>query len=106
MNTPDEFKTRAGLGFIHFNTRSLLPKLDFKQTWAQSTDTDILIISETWFSKSVLAIKGCAPRRKGGGIAIYPKNQFLCNNIYSVSVQEIEPGSVCEEVSENDENLT
>lgn len=53
ISTPDEFKARSGLGLIHINIRSLLPKLDAVQIWIQSTNADILILSETWLSKAV-----------------------------------------------------
>lgn len=72
--TPDDFSARCGLGIFHLNIRSLLPKLDFVKIWIQSTDTDILVLSETWLTKSIsdndILIKGyrvfrCDRPRKG-----------------------------------------
>lgn len=85
LSTPIEFKSRSGLGVIHLNVRSLLPKLDLAKIWAKSTDADILVFSETWLKKSItdkdIAIEGynvfrCDRPRKGGGIAIYVKRKF------------------------------
>lgn len=49
--TPLEFSNRLGLGIVHLNVRSLLPKLDQVQIWAKTTKADILVISETWLKK-------------------------------------------------------
>ncbi len=51
--TPADFKERSGLGFFHFNVRSLVPKMCMLRIWAHSTDTDVIVLSETWLSKSV-----------------------------------------------------
>ncbi len=47
FTTPTELKSRSGLGFIHVNIRSLLPKLDMVHIWARNTNADIIIISES-----------------------------------------------------------
>jgi len=44
-NTPADFKNRSGLGIIHLNMRSMLPKIDSLRIWAKSTDVDIIILS-------------------------------------------------------------
>lgn len=91
LATPSDFKSRSGLGVIHLNVRSLLPKLDMVKIWAKSSDTDILVLSQTWLKKSItdkeVAIKGynlfsCDHPRKGGGVAIYVKQKF-CATIQS-----------------------
>lgn len=51
FNTPADFKERSGLGFFHLNVRSLVPKMDMLRIWAHSTDTDVIVLSETWLSK-------------------------------------------------------
>lgn len=33
IDSPDEFRTRSGLGIIHINARSMLPKLDMIKIW-------------------------------------------------------------------------
>lgn len=95
LSTPSDFKARSGLGVIHLNVRSLLPKLDLVKIWAKSTDTDILVLSETWLTKSIsdkdISIKGynvfrCDRPRKGGGLAIYIKNRFQATLISSISL--------------------
>ena len=43
----------SGLKFVHLNVRSLLPKIDMVRIWTRSTDADIVIISETWLTKSI-----------------------------------------------------
>lgn len=95
ISTPDEFKARSGLGLIHINIRSLLPKLDAVQIWIQSTNADILILSETRLSKAVpdkdIAIDGynvfrCDRPRKGGGVAIYIKSKFHVTQLSSLSI--------------------
>ena len=35
--TPADFSSRSGLGIIHLNVRSLLPKIDFVRIWAQTS---------------------------------------------------------------------
>ena len=95
ISTPDDFKSRTGLGIIHINARSMLSKIDAIRIWAHSTDTDIFVLSETWLSKSVsdkdISIKGynvfrCDRPRKGGGIAIYVKNRFHTSLVTTVSI--------------------
>jgi len=97
FNTPDDFKSRAGLGFIHLNVRSMLAKMDMIRIWALSTDADLIVISETWLNKSVLnediSIDGYTVYRtdrprKGGGVAVYIKSKFSVNVLISKSVSK------------------
>lgn len=53
LPTQSEFKSRTGLGFIHLNVRSLVPKTDMIKIWVNTTDADIMVLSETWLKKSV-----------------------------------------------------
>lgn len=53
LSTPTEFANRHGIGFLHINARSLLPKLDLLKTWFMSANPDIVVISETWLKPSV-----------------------------------------------------
>lgn len=82
--TPDGFRARSRLSIIHINRHILLPELDLIKIWIQTTDTDIVVLSETWLNKSItdedIFIKGyndfsCDHLTKGGGIAIYIKKQ-------------------------------
>ncbi len=63
--------------------------------WAHSTDTDVIVLSETWLSKSVsdkeINISGYNILRtdrpnRGGGVAIYIKNQYQVNILLSISL--------------------
>ena len=65
--------------------RSLLSKIDGVGICTKSTDTDVIVFSETWLSKSVfdkdICISGFNVYRtdrvkKGGGVAIYVKTTF------------------------------
>ena len=47
LSTPDDLKARSGLGIIHINVRSLLPKIDHIKIWAKPSDSDVLVLSET-----------------------------------------------------------
>lgn len=95
LQTPLDFKSSPGLGIVHFNARSLVPKMDLIRIWAETTDADIIVISETWLSKSVpdkdIHILGYNVSRtdrpkKGGGVAIYSKTKFRTNVLLSESV--------------------
>lgn len=88
---------KAGLGFIHLNVRSLIAKMDMIRIWAHTTDADVIVLSETWLSNSVLdkniSIDGCniyrtdRPKR-GEGIAIFIKSKFHVNVLLSKSVSK------------------
>ena len=77
--------------------RSLLPKLDFVRIWASSTDANVIVLSETWLDKSILAsdiyLNGYSVYRtdypkKGGGVAIYVKNKFCVTKMVSKSISK------------------
>ena len=88
FDTPADFKSRTGLGFIHLNLRSMIAKMDMLRIWALSPEADVIVISESWLSKSVLdkdvSIDGYniyrtdRPKR-GGGVAIYTRSKFHVN---------------------------
>ena len=97
FNTPADFKLRTGLDFIHLNVRSMIAKMDMIRIWAYSTNADVIVISETWLSKSVLdkdiGIDGYNVYRtdrpkRGGGIAIFIKHKFHVNVRLSSSVSK------------------
>lgn len=48
-----DFCSRRNLGFLHINSRSLLPKLDQSKVWVHTANPDVLVISETWLKKSI-----------------------------------------------------
>ncbi len=54
FKVPADLISRSGLGFIHMNVRSLLPKMDLEHIWAKNTSADVIVISETWLNKTVL----------------------------------------------------
>ena len=72
-----------------------MPKIDFVRIWAQTTSADIIIISESWLSKSigddVVSIDGYnlyrADRpKRGGGIAVYSKCKFHTQMLVTKSI--------------------
>ena len=98
LSTPSDFKERNGLGLLHMNIRSLVPKLDFVKAWVFTSDPDILVVSETWLNKSVLdstiQINGYNIFRsdrqsKGGGVAIYVKTRFTCRVTKSIALPKL-----------------
>lgn len=50
---PDELRAGSGLGIAHINTHIILPELNLIRIWIQTTNTDILVLSETWLNKYV-----------------------------------------------------
>ncbi|KAI8479105.1 hypothetical protein Bbelb_431700 [Branchiostoma belcheri] len=68
------------------NPRSLVNKLDESQSVLSSSNTDIALLSETWFSPSIpdqlQSIDGftvfskCRSSRRGGGVAIYVRDNI------------------------------
>lgn len=54
-----DFCARKGLGFLHINIWSLLPKIDQLKVWVAGSFPDMLIISETWLKKYVLDNEIC-----------------------------------------------
>lgn len=76
---------------------SLLSKLDIIKTWINSTNADIVVLSETLLTKFVhdmdICINGynvyCAYRqRKGSGVAIYIKRNFGGKLVLTESVSK------------------
>lgn len=63
--------------------------------WAQSTDADVIVLTETWLNKSVLdndifingynVYRTDRPKR-GGGVAIFIKKRFRVKVLLSKSV--------------------
>lgn len=51
LQTPEELKSSNGIRFFHLNVRSLVNKLDAVRIWADLTDADIIILTETWMKK-------------------------------------------------------
>ncbi|XP_019222699.1 uncharacterized protein LOC109204916 [Oreochromis niloticus] len=93
--TPSDFKIMSGVKYIHLNVRSLLLKMDMVKIWVKSTDADVVIISETWLTKSItnedINIYGYNVYRtdrpkKGGGVAIYVKSRFHASIVLSQSI--------------------
>ena len=52
MSTPQDFSHRNGLGFLHFNIRSLVPKIDLLSTWFTVAKPDVVALSETWLKST------------------------------------------------------
>lgn len=86
--TPDYFKSGNRLGFMHLNVHSQVAKMDMIHIWTHSTDGNYPVI-ETWLRKSIqnkeISFGGYTVFRankpkKGGGIAIYIKNQISNQN--------------------------
>uniref|UniRef100_A0A3B3HCE9 Reverse transcriptase domain-containing protein n=1 Tax=Oryzias latipes TaxID=8090 RepID=A0A3B3HCE9_ORYLA len=95
IQTPTDLKLISGLKIIHLNVRSLAPKMDMVKIWFTSTEADIVIISETWLTKSItnedINVNGYNVYRtdrpkKGGGVAIYVKSRFEASTVMSKSI--------------------
>uniref|UniRef100_A0A3B3DM95 Reverse transcriptase domain-containing protein n=2 Tax=Oryzias melastigma TaxID=30732 RepID=A0A3B3DM95_ORYME len=95
--TPTDFKSLPGFKCIHLNVRSLLPKIDMVRIWVKSTGADVVIISESWLTKSIfnndISIDGYNVYRadrlkKGGGVAIYIKAKFNASLVLSQSISK------------------
>lgn len=54
LSTPLEFSDRSGLGVLHLNVRSLMPKVDHVKIWAKTTKTDILVLGLRPGSKNTM----------------------------------------------------
>ena len=76
------------MGFLHVNTRSVLPKIDQLKVWVHSSNPDVLIIIETWLRKSLLNtdvnLSGYNlfqkdRSSKGDGVAIFTKEHLQCS---------------------------
>jgi hypothetical protein len=83
------------LGFLHFNTRSLLPKMYQLKVWVHSSNPDVLVITETWLRNSVLNtdvnlsgynLFGQDRSSKGGGVAIFTRDHLQCSVVSTKSV--------------------
>lgn len=53
IQSPFNFKSLPGFKVVHLYTGSLLSKKDMVRIWVNSTDVDIVVISETWLTKTV-----------------------------------------------------
>ena len=83
----DYFCARKNLGFLHVNTRSILPKMDQLKVWVESSNPDVLVITETWLRRSIpypeVNLSGYKLFRqdrssRGGGVAIFAKEHLQC----------------------------
>lgn len=45
--------TVKGLNIIHFNIRSLIPKIDLIRVWVSQHKPDVLTVSETWLHSKI-----------------------------------------------------
>ena len=97
IQMPSDCKSLSGLNIIHLNVRSLLSKMDMISIWVKSTDADIVVISETWLTKSVIdkdinmdgynIVRADRPT-KGGGVAIYVKSKCHVRVVLSESISK------------------
>lgn len=83
------------MDFLILNVISLLQKMELVRIWVKSTGMDVVIISETWLSKSInnedINIFGYNLYRsdrpkKDGGVAIYVKSRFNTSIVLSQSI--------------------
>ena len=90
-----DFCFRKSQGFLHANTRSLLPKMDQLKVWVHSFNPDVLVINDTWLRKSVLNTDVNLPdynffrhdrSSKGGGVAIFTMDHLQCLVVSTKSV--------------------
>lgn len=94
-DTPADFKSGTDLGAIHTNVSSLLNKMDLIKVWINSTNADVIVLSETLLTKSVhgedICINGynvysADHPRKGGRVAIYMRSNSDVNLVLKESV--------------------
>ena len=81
-DTPD----KDALKVLHYNTTSIVYKIDELSTNCSLYCPDVVCITETWLSEDVLDSEVCIPNyqlvrldrdRNGGGIALYIANCLL-----------------------------
>lgn len=53
ISLPSDVKSMSGLSVIHLNVGSLLFKMHLLRIWVNLTDADIVVLSETWLTKSI-----------------------------------------------------
>ncbi len=85
------FLHRKGLGTVHMNMRSIISKITYIKVWAQQTNPDIFVFSETWWSDNVrivdfcnCSVFRCDHPTKGGGVAIFVKSCLSVSVITAV----------------------
>ena len=94
LSTPEDFRNRHGLGFLHFNARSLVPKMDIFNIWFLTAKPDIVIVSESWLKPAVpdnVHITGYnifRTDRKGraGGVLMYISEHLRGSLLHSISI--------------------
>ena len=88
-------KQKPGIHICHINSQSLFRKMDEFRDIFENSEVDVVCVSETWFSQSILDsfvnLKGYKIFRSdrlpsdelhhGGGVAIYVKNNLNCRVI-------------------------
>lgn len=53
-NTPGDFKCQWGLDLMYTNVQILVAKLDFVRIWVFTFHSDVIVVSESCLSKTVL----------------------------------------------------
>ena len=94
----DCFK-KKGLHIIHFNARSLLPKLAEVRTLVVELNAAIVCVTETWLDDSVMdseiELSGYVVQRKdrersGGGVCMYIRSDLAFNPRPELSTDQLE----------------
>ena len=94
----DCFK-KKGLHIIHFNARSLLPKLADVCTLVVEFNAAIVCVTETWLDDSVMdseiELSGYVVQRKdhkrsGGGVCMYVRSDLVFNPRPELSTAQLE----------------
>lgn len=92
---------RSGLKIVHFNARSLNGlKLDYVKDVFNNSNIDLICVSESWFKQNVdekhYEINGynlyhnSRTNRKGGGVAIYCKNNIKSKLVNKSADSDVE----------------
>jgi len=88
---PHPVNTNSHITLLHYNARSLFPKLDHLKVECETLNPHIICITESWLGKDIadneLAISGFKllhldRNRHGGGVAVYIKQVFAHNVIF------------------------
>lgn len=90
-------KMKRGVNVVHINAQSLKNKIDEFRYIFESSDVDVIAVSETWFlpelANGLFSLNGYRLFRSdrighGGGVALYIRNSFQCKIISNSQLHE------------------
>ena len=87
---------KSNFSVLYFNSRSLLPKIDYLRTITAVHAPNCMCVVETWLNADILNNELCIEgydiicldcNRHGGGILIYVNSTYSHNILYSGSLE-------------------